>query len=319
MPAPSAPDDAAALLAVAAFIEQRVRTASDALAAEVGRELAARLHTAAEGSAYVLNSADRVTALVDGLAGEEAEAEQAHGLNAVASWLSFAARNVGDLEKLGAALALALAVGVRMEAPKAAATRALGEGGDVSRGAPDRSPGATSKAIGSVAQVRTDKRTGTAFCIGAGEWLTAEHVVSGESDARLFNSAMPDVAATVHGTWADADLALLATESEAAPLRLGDAPFQGAQVWALGYGIGQKGLDAAVKRGVVSERYRENDLTYIRTDAAVNPGDSGGPLLNDWGEVVGVHLSGYSGSVQGVAYALGADSVRSLLPGLRRQ
>ncbi len=266
----------------------------------------------------MLNSADRVTALVDGLGGdEEAEAEQADGLNALASWLSFAARNAGDLDKLGAALALALAVGVRMEVPKAAATKALGERDGFNTGAPDRSPGVASKAIGSVAQVRTGKGSGTAFCIGAGEWLTAEHVVSGEAGARLFNSVMSDVAAIVHWTWAEADLALLATEHETAPLRLGSAPFPGAQVWAFGYGIGQKGLDAAVKRGVVSERYLESDLTYIRTDAAVNPGDSGGPLLNDWGEVVGVHQSSYRGSVQGVAYALGADSVRSLLPGLR--
>ena len=52
--------------------------------------------------------------------------------------------------------------------------------------------------------------------------------------------------------------------------------------------------------------------------AAVNPGDSGGPLLNSSGEVVGVIVSKLAAAdVEGVAYALGADSVRSLLPILR--
>ena len=76
------------------------------------------------------------------------------------------------------------------------------------------------------------------------------------------------------------------------------------------------GLDAAVRRGVVSERFHTGNQSHIRTDAATNPGDSGGPLLNDWGEVVGLNLSIHRDAA-GASYALAADSLRALLPRLR--
>ena len=280
------------------------------LTATLERELAVRLCAAAGNRGDELNRASQATVLVDGLGSSVPdEARKASALNVVAAVLWFEARNPGGLSEWPAALATALSVSLRMEAVKGAAARTPGDIQTV-----------TARASGSVAQVRAGERWGTAFYIGDAEWITAEHVISGETSVRLVNAAAA-VTATVKGAHADADLALLTAKSSAEPLELGTTPFQAAPVLVLGYGLGQRGAVAAAKDGIVSERYPENGLNYIRTNAAVNSGDSGGPLLNAfWGDVAGVVLTKLtSGSVQGVAYALGADSVRSLLPGLRGQ
>jgi S1-C subfamily serine protease len=56
----------------------------------------------------------------------------------------------------------------------------------------------------------------------------------------------------------------------------------------------------------------------IHADAAVNPGDSGGPLINSVGEVVGINTAIFSptGSNVGISFAIPADTVRKILPGM---
>lgn len=275
--------------------------------AQLTRELAGRLRAAAGGSRDELGSINQATALVDGLGSSLPDpAGRADALNAVAAALWFEARNPGGLNAWPAAFATALAVSLRLESSRSVAARAA-----------EGIQAVTARAIGSVAWVLASRGQGTAFYIGNSEWITAEHVISGEASVRLGNAAI-EVAATVRGARADADLALLTAEGAAEPLELGPVPWPGADVLALGFGRGQRGARPAVKKGIVSQRYPEDGLTHIRTDAAVNPGDSGGPLLNSSGEVVGVIVSKLAAAdVEGVAYALGADSVRSLLPILR--
>ena len=94
----------------------------------------------------------------------------------------------------------------------------------------------------------------------------------------------------------------------------GETPRSGAEALVIGYGRGQRTLVAGVTRGIVSERFVENGETFIRTDAPANPGDSGGPLLNICGEVIGiVQEKLVDVAIEGVTYALSADSVRALL------
>ena len=65
---------------------------------------------------------------------------------------------------------------------------------------------------------------------------------------------------------------------------------------------------------MVSERFVENAQTYIRTDAPANAGNSGGPLLNTCGEVIGiVHEKLVGAAIEGVRYALSAERVRALM------
>ena len=173
------------------------------------------------------------------------------------------------------------------------------------------------RVTGSIALVLTSQGRGTAFYIGDSEWVTAEHVVSGATSVRLSNAAM-DVTATVTGVRADVDLAVLAAGTSAAALSWGETPRTGADALVIGYGAGQRTLVAGMTEGIVSEGYAENGQTYIRTSAPANPGNSGGPLLDICGNVIGVIQSKLvDEAVEGVAYAIAADSVRALLPSVR--
>ncbi|MDE2697160.1 MAG: trypsin-like peptidase domain-containing protein [Chloroflexota bacterium] len=164
----------------------------------------------------------------------------------------------------------------------------------------------------SVAAVRAGDRIGTAFYVGNFRWLTAEHVVSGESTVQLTNAEI-DVTATVVGARADVDLAVLSAPSKSHPLNWGEPPAYASDALVLGYGLGHRTLAAGVTRGIVSERFIEDGVHYIRTDAPANPGNSGGPLIDICGNVIGIVQSKIADlTVEGVAFALGAESVRVL-------
>jgi serine protease Do len=88
-------------------------------------------------------------------------------------------------------------------------------------------------------------------------------------------------------------------------LALGPLPEVGSSVYAIGNpGMGSRILEHTVSQGIVSSRQRNiNDIVYIQTTAAVNPGNSGGPLIDSSGRVVG--LVTYKAVLQeGIAFAL---------------
>ncbi|MYD66489.1 MAG: trypsin-like peptidase domain-containing protein [Chloroflexi bacterium] len=168
---------------------------------------------------------------------------------------------------------------------------------------------ATARVSASVAQVHAGDRAGTAFYVGNFRWLTAEHVVSGEDTVQLTNATL-DVTAKVIGTNADGDLAVLSADSNARALTWGAPPEYGSDTLVIGYGLGHRTAAAGVTRGVVSERFVEDGLHYIRTDAPANPGNSGGPLIDICGNVIGIVQSKIADlTVEGVAFALAAESV----------
>jgi putative serine protease PepD len=123
---------------------------------------------------------------------------------------------------------------------------------------------------------------------------------------------------------ASLDLAVLKVDAPAAvlhPLSLGDSSSVavGDPVVAIGSPFG---LQETVTSGIVSAVHREitatNNATIsnaIQTDAAINHGNSGGPLLNAQGRVIGVNaqIESESGGSDGVGFAIPARSVRSLL------
>jgi S1-C subfamily serine protease len=178
---------------------------------------------------------------------------------------------------------------------------------------------------------RAQTATGSGFVVRAdGLIVTNDHVIDGARSVLVSFGANLDQSrpAKVVATDPSHDLALLkldATALKLAPLALGNST--GVQVGDPTYAIGNPyGLDRTLTTGVVSALQRSitapNGVSIahvIQTDAALNPGNSGGPLLDGAGRVIGVNSqiasatgTGQGGSV-GVGFAVPSDTVRSFI------
>lgn len=170
-------------------------------------------------------------------------------------------------------------------------------------------------------QVSTDDGRGTAFYIGDGEWLTAAHVVGDAATVTLYNGT-DAMSATLVGNDTGADLALLRSRVGVggAPLELTMSvePRAGQPTNVVGFPL-YDAVSASVTRGVVSRLEHLLTGTVVVTDAATNPGNSGGPLVDDCGRVLGVVVRKYVDvTVEGLGYALVASEVTERLPELRQ-
>ena len=167
---------------------------------------------------------------------------------------------------------------------------------------------------------------GSGFVFDAdGHIVTNHHVVDGAQSVsvRFWDGSTYD--ATVVGTDPSTDLAVIKVDAPAdvlLPLALGDSNSLsvGESVVALGSPFG---LEGTLTSGIVSALNREmtspNNFTIsnsIQTDAAINHGNSGGPLLNAAGEVVGVNtqIKSDSGGSDGIGFAIPSATVSSIVP-----
>ena len=161
--------------------------------------------------------------------------------------------------------------------------------------------------------------TGTAFYIGDGEWLTAAHVVGEAQDAVLYSGSR-SLPVSVVGTDAAGDVALLVGSGVGTPpLVLTEDPAQAGDVaYVVGFPLYDE-LTASVSRGVVSRLEQDRFLgTVVVTDAATNPGNSGGPLVDACGRVVGMVVRKFVNvTVEGLGYAVATKELVGHLPGLR--
>ena len=177
----------------------------------------------------------------------------------------------------------------------------------------------TALVTAAAAQVVTHDGRGTAFYIGDDEWVTAAHVVDGGGAIRLRTDTL-DLPATVIGRDDATDLALLRASGEGlAALTFGDhaALRVGQTLGMAGYPLGQPGT-ASVTRGLLSKVVEADGITYLQTDAAANPGNSGGPLFTDCGAVVGVMVSkAVAEEIEGIAWAVALPTIEEVLPRLR--
>jgi putative serine protease PepD len=170
----------------------------------------------------------------------------------------------------------------------------------------------------------TQSATGTGFVYDAdGHIVTNEHVVDGANSVSVKLADGSTWKATVVGSDISSDLAVLkisAPMSKLTPLALADssAVAVGDGVVAIGNPFG---LDGTVTSGIVSAVDREiaaPDSTpiegAIQTDAAINHGNSGGPLLDLQGKVIGVtsQIQSESGGNDGVGFAVPANTVRAV-------
>jgi S1-C subfamily serine protease len=164
----------------------------------------------------------------------------------------------------------------------------------------------------SVAVVRAGTSEGAGFLVGADTLLTAAHVVQGrERVVVIFDDPGAEIPAAVETRWTSADLARLrldrAAERPSVVLR-DEEPSVGETVYA----VGAPGGDLSVTKGIVSGRRRLDGRRYAQTDAAVNPGNSGGPLVDEQGAVVGLVVT-KARQQEGSALALEGGEIDALL------
>ncbi len=167
---------------------------------------------------------------------------------------------------------------------------------------------------------------GSGFVYDAeGHIVTNDHVVEGaeQVSVRFWDGSTYD--ATVVGTDPSTDLAVIKVDAPASvlkPLELGDSSqlSVGEGVVALGSPFG---LEGTATSGIVSALNREmtspNGFTIsnsIQTDAAINHGNSGGPLLNAAGQVIGVNtqIKSDSGGNDGIGFAVPSSTVAEIVP-----
>jgi serine protease Do len=154
---------------------------------------------------------------------------------------------------------------------------------------------------------------GTGFVISAdGYVLTNHHVIDGADEVVLRFTDRRELEAKVVGSDPESDVALLKVEGSALPVvRLGDSDALKPGQWVVAIGS-PFGFDHSVTAGVVSATGRTSQFTgqqyvpFIQTDVAINRGNSGGPLLNTAGEVVGINSQIFSntGGFMGVSFAI---------------
>jgi serine protease Do len=155
---------------------------------------------------------------------------------------------------------------------------------------------------------------GSGFIVRSdGVILTNAHVVDGASDVMVKLSDRREFKAKVIGVDKQTDIAVLRIDARDLPtVKLGDSKSVRVGQWVLAIGS-PYGFENTVTAGIVSATSRAlPDGTYtpfIQTDAAVNPGNSGGPLFNMSGEVIGINSQIYSrtGGYQGLSFAIPID------------
>jgi S1-C subfamily serine protease len=173
-------------------------------------------------------------------------------------------------------------------------------------------------------------QSGTGFVWdAAGNIVTNNHVVNGTSDVAVRLATGGALEADIVGTAPNYDLAVIRLrnpQSLLRPVAVGSSA--DLRIGQFAFAIGNPfGLDQSLTFGVISALHRRlptssgHQITnVIQTDAAVNPGNSGGPLLDSGGRVVGVNTAiiSPSGSNAGIGFAIPMDVVNRVVPMLIR-
>ena len=162
---------------------------------------------------------------------------------------------------------------------------------------------------------------GSGFIIdNKGTVVTNNHVISGADDI-LVKVGDKEYKAKVIGADPYMDIAVLKmeTKDQFKPVSFGDSDKARVGDWAVAIG-NPFGLGGTVTAGIISARNRDINLTryddFIQTDASINQGNSGGPLFNLKGEVIGINTAiiapGQSGSI-GIGFAIPANAASNVI------
>ena len=183
------------------------------------------------------------------------------------------------------------------------------------------------KMIPSVVSIATDRGSGTGIVMTEdGYIITNHHVIENARSVSVLTSSDETYAARLVGSDEASDLAVLFIEptrplaaaefGDSSALRVGDT------VVAIGDPLGLE-LRGTMTNGIISAINRDmlvsdRKLTLIQTNAALNSGNSGGPLINCYGQVIGINtmkLSSYraQASVEGLGFAIPISSVKPIV------
>jgi len=145
--------------------------------------------------------------------------------------------------------------------------------------------------------------------------LTNAHVVDGADEVMVKLTDKREFKAKVLGVDKTSDVAVLKIEAKNLPtIKIGSATSTRVGEWVLAIGS-PFGFENTATAGIVSAKSRslpdDNYVPFIQTDVAVNPGNSGGPLFNMAGEVIGINSQIYSrsGGYQGLSFAIPIEVV----------
>lgn len=182
--------------------------------------------------------------------------------------------------------------------------------------------------FGGVPQMREREQQGSGSGViirDDGYIVTNNHVVAGASKVEVTLSNNKTYPAQVIGTDPATDVALIKIEAEGLPtIPFGDSDKLRLGEWVIAIGSPYN-LRSTITAGIVSAKGRSMNTggefkieSFIQTDAAVNPGNSGGALLNKAGELVGINTMIYSqtGSYSGYSFAVPVNIVRKIVSDL---
>ena len=165
---------------------------------------------------------------------------------------------------------------------------------------------------------------GSGFIISTdGYILTNAHVVEAADEITVKLNDKREFKAKVIGSDKRTDIALIKIEASGLPaVKMGDPNKLKVGEWVIAIGS-PFGFENTVTAGIVSAKGRslpqENFVPFIQTDAAVNPGNSGGPLFNMRGEVVGINSQIYSrtGGFMGLSFSIPIDVANDIATQLK--
>ena len=168
-----------------------------------------------------------------------------------------------------------------------------------------------------VVLVETSSGRGSGFFVRPDTIITNVHVVKDDGFVQLRRIDGSTVSARVELRSPAFDIAILKVMTPmpgqvVIPMGTAETLRPGQEVITIGSALGT--LQNSVTRGIVSGLRRSGDATLVQTDAAANPGNSGGPLLDRSGVAIGITTMGYRDQ-QGLNFAVAIDHARAILDG----
>ena len=172
--------------------------------------------------------------------------------------------------------------------------------------------------------------SGSGFIISADGYIVSNyHVVSGANTLVVITADGKEYDAKLVGYDESNDLSVLKIEAEGltfAKLGSSDALVEGEKVAAIGNPLGE--LTSTLTVGYISAKGRRvntdgTSMEMLQTDAAINSGNSGGPLFNMKGEVIGITTAKYSGTsnsgatIEGIGFAVPMDDIKGMIEDLK--